>query len=257
MIELKIGKMTYEELAEWRGVQTNNVYKNFKKFSEELSEYCRFERCKKGRKYAGVEIIEIYTPVYIKKRSKDYERMKKFVPIHVDKYPDIVTGIHVAVEYQKAYKDCTLKLKTLAAYANKIIKEFYGDGKIVRYGTHGISKIIAGVSWEHIPRAMTEEELKKRHELLEEFVYKPQREMIGNLSYEEETELVGALNDCAAKGAITKEEMLKASIKKEDDKEPFDPNWAYQEFRYACCDEFGGWPIKAKKCKNEEEEQGE
>ena len=64
-MELKLGKMTAKELAEWFGVSYGTFRNSKKKKLEELKEFCFFEEV-----YGGVEITAIISPTYIKNSQK-------------------------------------------------------------------------------------------------------------------------------------------------------------------------------------------
>lgn len=64
-MELKLGKMTAKELAEWFGISYGTFRNSKKKKLEELKEFCFFEEV-----YGGVEITAIISPTYIKNSQK-------------------------------------------------------------------------------------------------------------------------------------------------------------------------------------------
>lgn len=64
-MQLKVGKMTNKELAEWFGIKPNSFTQHKKKKLEELKEFCFFEEV-----YGGVEITAIISDTYIKNSQK-------------------------------------------------------------------------------------------------------------------------------------------------------------------------------------------
>ena len=60
-MELKLGKMTTKELAEWFGISYGTFRNSKQKRFEELKEFCFFEEV-----YGGVQINAIINPIYIK-----------------------------------------------------------------------------------------------------------------------------------------------------------------------------------------------
>lgn len=61
MEELKLGKVTLDELASWFYINKTNLSKHKKKFMKTLTEYCDFEPI-----YGGVIINKIYESTYVK-----------------------------------------------------------------------------------------------------------------------------------------------------------------------------------------------
>ena len=67
-MELKLGIMTNAELAEWFGVKPKTFVNSKAKKLEELKAYAEFKESK-----GKVEIIKIFSPVYVPKKSRNYE----------------------------------------------------------------------------------------------------------------------------------------------------------------------------------------
>jgi len=57
MLELKLGKMTSREVAQWMGVSYNTYKNHISKYLELLSPFCEFDVV-----YGGIIIKEIYIP---------------------------------------------------------------------------------------------------------------------------------------------------------------------------------------------------
>ena len=73
-MELKVGKITNKELAEWFGVKPNTLSKKKVEKLEELKEYAEYH-LEKGK----VFIDKVYKPVYIKKKSANYRAIRNTV----------------------------------------------------------------------------------------------------------------------------------------------------------------------------------
>ena len=72
-MELKLGKMTSRELAEWFGVSYRSYTHKISKYLDELDLFCDFEKV-----YGGVIIKEIFDPIYSKNvNKKDQELFLK------------------------------------------------------------------------------------------------------------------------------------------------------------------------------------
>ena len=63
MEELKLGKITLKELASWFNIGYSSIRNKREKYLKELEEYADFKFTERG----GVEVINIYIPVYVKK----------------------------------------------------------------------------------------------------------------------------------------------------------------------------------------------
>lgn len=63
-MELKLGRMSNQELADWFGIGISSFKNRKRKKLEELSTFAKWEDA-----YGGVNILEIYNPVYSKKGS--------------------------------------------------------------------------------------------------------------------------------------------------------------------------------------------
>ncbi len=65
-MELKLGKMSTQELADWMGIKIKTFRDNATKKLEELSKFCKFTRV-----YGGVIIEEIYISKFVKNLNDD------------------------------------------------------------------------------------------------------------------------------------------------------------------------------------------
>ena len=122
MKELQLGIVSPVELADWFGIKIKSFSNARAKKLVILSNYCKFEDL--GRK--GVNIIEIYTPVY-NISAKQLVR-EDFSNLWGDKKHNnnkIDTAAHAA---KKAYdkRDWGVQSETLVAYFQRIKQEQYG-----------------------------------------------------------------------------------------------------------------------------------
>lgn len=70
-MELKLGKMTGQEVAQWFGISYNGTYrKNPKKYLERLEDYCVFEQVR-----GGIIVKEIYISKYNKNLRAEQTRV--------------------------------------------------------------------------------------------------------------------------------------------------------------------------------------
>ena len=107
MKELRVGKMTITELADWFGIQPNRLSRRKIDRLKELESYCSFKDL--GKK--GIEVLEVYYPVRMKDVSmKDVKLYKQLV----EEQPDQITSVSAMIgelkekeEYQ-GVKDNTL-----------------------------------------------------------------------------------------------------------------------------------------------------
>lgn len=105
MEELKLGKITNEELAQWFCINKTNLSKHKKKFMNILKEYCDFEPV-----YGGVIVNKIYEYTYIKNPNL------KIVLDNIDKVwsgTGLDTCSHVGkIIYQEHEKELTVQKST-------------------------------------------------------------------------------------------------------------------------------------------------
>ena len=95
-MQLKLGKMTNKELAEWFGVKPNTFTQYKKKKLEELKEFCFFEEV-----YGGVEITAIISDTYIKNSQKIRE------------------------VYQQGFEELRQPIDTVSHINNQIFEKYY------------------------------------------------------------------------------------------------------------------------------------
>lgn len=117
-MELRLGKMTNKDLAEWFGIKATTFSQHKKKKLEELKNFCFFEEI-----YGGVNITAIINPIYTKNSQKireiyqqGFEELKQPIDTvsHIndqiyDKYfaqlptlSSAASGYHYAIEVRNA-----------------------------------------------------------------------------------------------------------------------------------------------------------
>ena len=115
---LELGIMTNKELAEWFGIKPKTLSQTKKKKLQELEEYARFDIVK-----SKVRIKEIYSPIYMKKSSRNYEYYRREVPQEW-RINDLDTCSRVAAAI---YKDSLgIAEKTGEYYTATIRNELWG-----------------------------------------------------------------------------------------------------------------------------------
>lgn len=270
-IELHTGRMTFEELTEWKThirkseltdiveiakleKAANNLRRKFKGgFDKELSKYCEFERYKENGKYAGVNITKILdekNKIYVK--STEIKKLGDFIITHVsenEKHNYAPTsGTWVAEKYLQVNPNCGLTYGTIEHYSRKILKEYYGDGIKVKEGTKGISKCIPCISVEKEPIKLTSWQLERRRELFKEYVTDPMAASMENCTAEAKDRIMDSATDIINFGESRKvKKKLQRLVAKETG---FDIEVAFRNWGEACKKEFGGWPISGRPCKN-------
>lgn len=130
MEELKLGKITLKELASWFGISYGSIRNKREKYFKELEEYADFKAGERG----GVEILNIYIPVYVKK-DNNYQQIKKQVPAAWDK-----SGLDLKKNVaQKLYskEEFSIKYSTVYSYVCKASNELYGKPSSLEGGEIG------------------------------------------------------------------------------------------------------------------------
>lgn len=120
-MELKLGKMTNQELAEWFGISISS-FKNRKKSKlKELDAFAKFKDV-----YGGVEILEIYNPVYSKKGSASKQIIfDEFLNEWNESGLDTVSNVTKKI-YFKRGNDLTVVEQTGYRYALQARDEYFG-----------------------------------------------------------------------------------------------------------------------------------
>lgn len=130
MEELKLGKITLKELASWFGISYGSIRNKREKYFQELEEYADFKAGERG----GVEILNIYIPVYVKK-DNNYQQIKQKIPAAWDK-----SGLDLKKNVaQKLYskEEFSIKYSTVYSYVCKASNELYGKPSSLEGGEIG------------------------------------------------------------------------------------------------------------------------
>ena len=130
MEELKLGKITLKELASWFGISYGSIRNKREKYFQELEEYADFKAGERG----GVEILNIYIPVYVKK-DNNYQQIKQKIPVAWDK-----SGLDLKKNVaQKLYskEEFSIKYSTVYSYVCKASNELYGKPSSLEGGEIG------------------------------------------------------------------------------------------------------------------------
>lgn len=132
-MELKIGKNTTKELAQWFGISYDTFRHKKADKLKELLNYCQYEIV-----YGGVIISKIYIAEYIKPTPKYMFIKQNFRKHwHTDGYD---TAARVGAEMYQTYKDTELeglKESTIKAYVAKARLESYGYVYLDSHGEVG------------------------------------------------------------------------------------------------------------------------
>ena len=130
MEELKLGKITLKDLASWFGISYGSIRNKREKYFKELEEYADFKAGERG----GVEILNIYIPVYVKK-DNNYQQIKQKIPAAWDK-----SGLDLKKNVaQKLYskEEFSIKYSTVYSYVCKASNELYGKPSSLEGGEIG------------------------------------------------------------------------------------------------------------------------
>ena len=130
MEELKLGKITLKELASWFNIGYSSIRNKREKYFKELEEYANFKAGERG----GVEILNIYIPVYVKK-DNNYQQIKQKIPATWDK-----SGLDLKKNVaQKLYskEEFSIKYSTVYSYVCKASNELYGKPSSLEGGEIG------------------------------------------------------------------------------------------------------------------------
>lgn len=178
MKELKLGKISTQDLASWFGISYGSLRNNRKKKLEELKEYCLFEEC-----YGGIIVKDIYIKEYVNKKQSNY----KIVKSHTDECWDksgLDTKKDVTEKLYSKYKDeLTIKKTTTYDYVRKASNELYGPAN--NYEQSGE----IGNCWYRIcvinekgeRRLLTKEEQERREKIREKYCSKENKKHIEDI----------------------------------------------------------------------------
>ena len=123
-MELKLGVMTNAELAEWFGIKEKSFTTNRAKKLEELSQFAEFDILK-----GKVEITKIHRPVYIKKRSRNYQIVQEGFKKHL-----CPNGLDTM---RRISKKIYAENKNELTIAENTLYQYLSDYCVVAFGKHG------------------------------------------------------------------------------------------------------------------------
>lgn len=159
-MELKLGKMTQKELAEWFGISYNTLK------THPATKAKRLELLKSFADYhiekKTIYIDKIHIPVY----SKAYDIVKEEFPKtwHENKI-DTCARVGAEIYYKNKEVSSQVKLDTAQTYTCRVKKEFYGRNHIKECGTKGYSEYIWG---KILPGGQCEELSPEEKEIVKE-----------------------------------------------------------------------------------------
>ena len=134
-MELRVGLMTNNELAEWFGVKPVTFRNHKSKKLEELKKYADFEL-----KGAKIYIKEIYgSKVYIKRQDYSIVR-EEFTQVYNKSKIDTASNVSKKI-YRKRKDDLTIKESTTYEYTKAARNELYGK-PFVGCGEKGVCRYI-------------------------------------------------------------------------------------------------------------------
>ena len=134
-MELRVGLMTNNELAEWFGVKPVTFRNHKSKKLEELKKYADFEL-----KGAKIYIKEIYgSKVYIKRQDYSIVR-EEFTQVYNKSKIDTASNVSKKI-YNKRKDDLTIKESTTYEYTRAARNELYGK-PFVGCGEKGVCHYI-------------------------------------------------------------------------------------------------------------------
>ena len=164
MKELVLGKISSQDLASWFGVTYNTYRHQTTKYQEQLKEYCDFVKC-----YGGVEVKEIYNPIYNepKKIIEDKKLYLKEVEDCIKKQDGLATISGMSRKYVQigVYENENTARRRLS----KAGEELFGSTKeLLSHGEAGIREYVWAIKVNdyNIYRAMTPEEEKRFDEII-------------------------------------------------------------------------------------------
>lgn len=136
MLELRLGKLTTKELADWFGISYGTFRNNKTKKFEDLKNYCEFDEV-----YGGIIIKEIYFSRYDKGYSKDdevYLREVKASNEHISTISGIARKLKTEDKDYKDLSESQIKrrmtkagVRTFGVTSNFIEKGRYGTREYV------------------------------------------------------------------------------------------------------------------------------
>lgn len=197
MLELQIGIIKANELADWFGIKLKSFSNTRAKKLKELEEYADFEDLGK----TGINIINIKKPIYIKSKAYNIiaEEFDKAWGINGNKLDTCVNAAKKI--YDRRNNDLTVKENTLITYTGNYKRETYGaayskNGAYRGTKGHCEIKLCKYIDNNYIPFTPAEEKIKKE-------IYRKYFKEIG-----EQIEELQKIKTSIKDGDITKEEYL-------------------------------------------------
>jgi hypothetical protein len=197
MKELKLGVVSYTELAEWFGISRIHSKQKESRLKE-LRQFCRYELTNSGK----VNILEIYEPIYVKQRERimaaaeDY--LQYFNNIRPGEY--VGTAIQVAkILIRKYHFDVSPEY--VAKFISAPLKRDYGNMKTK--GIRGTKKYTWLKCSTNRLNPRCEELTKEELEAMKNIV----KEIFGSKEYAE-------LAADIAEGKLTEEEIKEKAKQK-------------------------------------------
>lgn len=244
--KLKLGTMSIEEMAEWRGVNINTYKKNYaKNFKPELQTYCIFDEVREGsaHKLTGFIINKIHNSfIYIPPRSKNYQEIKEYYFDWLLAHQNtIYTYTLLANNYLDNTPSPCLSFNTIVNYLGRAGMELHGAPLKINKNTllfaddkgevkPFICRAVQAKSIDGAPVALSKAEIEKKKELFLEIVINGKSEVSGEV-------LDKILNEVEDGGNV------KESVEKYY---KVDYEERYRVFREKALEVFGGYLVTAK-----------
>ena len=165
-MELKLGKMTSRELAEWFGISYRSYTHKISKYLDELDLFCDFEKV-----HGGVIIKEIFDPIYSKNvNKKDQELFLKEINRCLKEQDGLSTVAGMARLYtydEPHYNNERTARRRLSKTSNRL----FGKAATHQSGSLGHKEYVWAIKMSDYNeyRYMTEEEDKIFDEILTAF----------------------------------------------------------------------------------------
>ena len=129
MTELKLGRVTNAELAEWFNATKNSIEKKKKTWLQILGDYCDFEPI-----YGGVYINKIHKPCYVKNKNLQIVK-EEFEEAWDESGLDSCKRVSEEI-YNKRQEDFTVQESTVYVQTRQVRDEFYGK-PMCEHGSKG------------------------------------------------------------------------------------------------------------------------
>lgn len=132
-MELKLGKMSSQEVAKWLGMSYNSYKNNINKHLEKLIPYCEFVKI-----YGGIEVTAIYQAVYDKGQVlRDKELVLEEITSCIQTQDGLATVSGMARKFtaQEHYDNENTARRRLSLAANQLFGETKG---LTSHGEAGV-----------------------------------------------------------------------------------------------------------------------